>query len=35
MAAGLVSSPLEMSHFVTMIDQREGLPKKRPPIEKG
>lgn len=29
MAAGLVSSPLEMSDVVTLIDQREGAPKKR------
>lgn len=34
MAAGLVSSPLEMSDVVTLIDQREGPPKKRGPYRK-
>jgi IS1 family transposase len=34
MAAGLVSSPLEMNDIVTLIDQREGAPKKRGPYKK-
>lgn len=34
MAAGLVSSPLEMSDIVTLIDQREGPAKKRGPYKK-
>lgn len=34
MASGLVSSPLEMSDIVTLIDQREGPPKKRGPYKK-
>ncbi|WP_024338671.1 DDE-type integrase/transposase/recombinase [Bradyrhizobium japonicum] len=34
MAAGLVSSPLEMSDIVTLIDRREGPPKKRGPYKK-
>ncbi|MGY0570679.1 hypothetical protein ACTGJ9_006150 [Bradyrhizobium sp. RDM12] len=29
MAAGLVSSPLDMSDIATLIDQREGPGKKR------
>ncbi|QIP03225.1 DDE-type integrase/transposase/recombinase [Bradyrhizobium symbiodeficiens] len=33
MAAGLVSSPLEMSDIVTLIDQREGPAKKRGPYK--
>lgn len=33
-AAGLVSSPLEMSDIVTLIDQREGPPKTRGPYKK-
>jgi IS1 family transposase len=34
MTAGLVSSPLEMSDIVTLIDQREGPSKKRGPYKK-
>ncbi|MGY3575689.1 hypothetical protein ACVMB1_002893 [Bradyrhizobium sp. USDA 4504] len=34
MAAGLVSSPMEMSDIVTLIDKREGEPKKRGPYKK-
>ncbi|MBR0712201.1 DDE-type integrase/transposase/recombinase [Bradyrhizobium liaoningense] len=34
MAAGLVSSPLEMTDIVTLIDQREGPAKKRGPYKK-
>ncbi|TFV72339.1 DDE domain-containing protein [Bradyrhizobium frederickii] len=34
MAAGLVSSPLEMADIVTLIDQREGPAKKRGPYKK-
>lgn len=34
MAAGLVSSPLEMSDVVMLIDQREGPAKKRGPYKK-
>lgn len=34
MAPGLVSSPLEMSDVVTLIDQREGPAKKRGPYKK-
>ncbi|MBI5261631.1 MAG: DDE-type integrase/transposase/recombinase [Bradyrhizobium sp.] len=34
MAAGLVSSPMEMSDIVTLIDQREGPAKKRGPYKK-
>lgn len=34
MAAGLVSSPLDMSDIVTLIDQREGPAKKRGPYKK-
>ncbi|WP_265440775.1 hypothetical protein [Bradyrhizobium sp. SEMIA] len=30
-AAGFVSSPLEMNDIVMLIDQREGPPKKRGP----
>jgi len=32
MAVGLVSSPMETSEIVTLIDQREGKPKKRGPV---
>ena len=34
MAAGLVSSPMEMADIVTLIDKREGAPKKRGPYKK-
>ena len=34
MAAGLISSPLDMSDIVTLIDKREGEPKKRGPYKK-
>lgn len=34
MAAGLVSSPMDMADIVTLIDQREGSPKKRGPYKK-
>ncbi|MFK4719442.1 hypothetical protein ABIE89_000542 [Bradyrhizobium niftali] len=34
MAAGLVSSPLEIDDIVMLIDQREGPPKKRGPYKK-
>jgi hypothetical protein len=34
MAANLVSSPLEMSDIVKLIDAREPLPAKRGPYKK-
>jgi IS1 family transposase len=34
MAAGLLSSPVDMSDIVTLIDLREGAPKKRGPYKK-